>query len=370
MRWTRAQRMSRPTFARIDTRAFVANYCYAKSLAPKANAVAVIKANAYGHGAVALARALEEKADALGVACSEEALELRESGIRSRIVLLGGVFAPEEIADAASHKFAITVHNQTQLDWLLAARPERPLQVWLKVDTGMHRLGFAPQKLQSAYRQLRDCAHVSDIVVMSHFACADQPGLSTTRDQLALFVRALDDTPAPCSLANSAAILAWPDTHRDWIRPGIMLYGSSPLDSGETRTNGLRAVMRFESRLISIRQLAAGDSIGYGARYTCDRPTRIGVVAAGYADGYPRNAPDGTPVAVNGRPACLAGRVSMDMLTIDLGQQADAQIGDPVQLWGEQIAIGEVARRCDTIPYELFTRVSQRVHFDYLGGRP
>jgi len=357
--------MSRPTLAKIDTRAFVANYGYAKSLAPAARAVAVIKANAYGHGAVRLARALEGTADAFGVACSEEASELRESGIRGRILLLGGVFEPKEIATAAQLDLAIAVHSQTQLDWLLAARPVRPLQVWLKVDSGMHRLGFAPQELQRAYQRLRDCANVSDIVVMSHFACADQPSLPTTQHQLALFLSTLGNIRAPFSLANSAAILACPDSHLDWIRPGIMLYGSSPLEPSAMQDSGLRPVMRFESRLIAVRQLAAGDSIGYGARYTCDRAIRVGVVAAGYADGYPRNAPDGTPVAVNGRPAHLVGCVSMDMLTVDLGQQAAAQVGDLVQLWGEQVEACEVARRCGTIPYELFTRIGQRVQFSY-----
>ena len=357
--------MSRPTFATIDTAAFVANYRYAKSLAPGSRAVAVIKANAYGHGATRLAQALGEEADALGVACSEEAMELRECGIGNPIVLLEGVFDPDEIRNAALHGFQVVIHSQTQLDWLLAARPARPLGVWLKVDTGMHRLGLTPDELNGAYRRLSDSPNVAGIVLMSHFARADETGNPATQTQLELFRRSTDGIEASFSLANSAAIMAWPETHGDWIRPGIMLYGSSPLDRADSVAAGLSPVMRLESHLIAIHDLAAGESIGYGARYTCDKPTRVGVVAIGYADGYPRHAPDGTPVAVNDRPARLIGRVSMDMLTVDLTGQPNAQIGDRVQLWGDLVDAGEVARSSDTIAYELFTRITRRVHLVY-----
>lgn len=356
--------MSRPTFAIIDTQAFVANYRYARSLAPQARALAVIKANGYGHGALALAQALGDEADAFGVACSEEAMELRESGIRNPIVLLEGVFDPAEITRAALHGLMPTVHSQTQLEWLLAARPAHPLTVWLKLDTGMHRLGLAPAELAEAYRRLADSPNIAGVVLMTHFACADETGNPATERQLALFRRTVDGIEAPLSLANSAAVMAWPDTHGDWIRPGIMLYGSSPLDDA-AQAAALTPVMRLESRLIAIHDLAAGESIGYGARYTCDRPTRVGVVAIGYADGYPRHAPDGTPVAVNGRRTTLIGRVSMDMLTLDLSGQPDAQVGDRVQLWGDLIGVDEVARCSGTIAYELFTRINRRVHLQY-----
>lgn len=357
--------MSRPTFAVIDTQAFVANYRYAKSLAPNARAVAVIKANAYGHGAVELARALGDEADAFGVACSEEAMELRESGIHNPIVLLEGVFDPAEIDNAALHGFMPAVHSQVQLEWLLGARPAHPLTVWLKVDTGMHRLGFAPGELAESYHRLIDSPNVARVVLMSHFACADDTNNCATEQQLALFRRTVGGIEAPLSLANSAAVIGWPATHADWIRPGIMLYGSSPIDGEHAVTARLAPVMRLESRLIAIHQLAAGESIGYGGRYTCERATRVGVVAIGYADGYPRHAPDGTPAAVNGKPTALIGRVSMDMLTIDLGAQPDAQIGDRVQLWGDLVSADEVARLSGTIAYELFTRITRRVHFQY-----
>jgi len=357
--------MSRPTFAIIDTQAFVANYRYAKSLAPQTRAVAVVKANAYGHGAVALAIALGDEADAFGVACSEEAMELRESGIRNAIVLLEGVFEPSELGTAALHDFMLTVHSQSQLEWLLSARLARPLRVWLKVDTGMHRLGFAPADLPAAYRRLMDSPNVAEVVLMTHFACADEMDNTATPRQLSLFRDITKGIEAPLSLANSAAVMAWPETHGDWIRPGIMLYGSSPLDNDATHRAPLHPVMHLESHLIAIHELAAGESIGYGGRYTCTRPTRVGVVAIGYADGYPRHAPDGTPTAVNGRPAALIGRVSMDMLTVDLSEQPDAQVGDRVQLWGELVSANEIARRSGTIAYELFTRVNRRVHFQY-----
>jgi alanine racemase len=313
---------------------------------------------------VPLARALGEEADAFGVACSEEAMELRESGIGNPIVLMEGVFDPAEIAAAAVHGFTIAVHSQTQLDWLLAAHPPRPLDVWLKIDTGMHRLGFPPARLAEVHAQLAGCRHVGHIVLMTHFARADETDQPATLNQLARFRAGADGIETALSLANSAAVLAWPDAHADWIRPGLMLYGASPVDGGRQHPE-LAPVMRLESRLIAIHELPAGEAIGYGGRFVCDRPTRVGVVAIGYADGYPRHAPDGTPVAVNDRVTRLIGRVSMDMLTVDLSDQPQAQVGDRVQLWGDRVGASEVARHCDTIAYELFTRVSRRVHFQY-----
>ena len=358
--------MSRPSFATIDTRAFVANYRHAKSLAQGARAVAVIKANGYGHGAVTLGRALAAEADAFGVASCEEALELRESGIDNPILLFEGLFEPDEIEDVAEHRLMPVVHSHHQIDWLLSGRPARPLDVWLKIDTGMHRLGFEPRDLAGVHARLSASPNIGQITLMSHFACADEADSPTTKWQITRFREASRGIDAPASLANSATILAWPEAHADWIRPGIMLYGSSPFESANPAAAALQPVMRLESRLISIQQLAKGDSIGYGARYTCDGPTRVGVVAMGYADGYPRHAPDGTPVAVNGRRTRLIGRVSMDMLTVDLSDQPNVQIGDPVQLWGDLVSANEVARLSGTISYELFTGITPRVHCRYL----
>jgi len=354
--------MTRPTTATINTGAFVANYQHARSLAPGARALAVVKANAYGHGAVALARALRSEADAFGVACTEEAMELRESGITEPVVLMEGAFEPAEIANAALHGFMLSVHSHEQLDWVLAARPARPLTVWLKIDTGMHRLGFAPAAAAAAYRQLAASPNVDGIVLMSHLACADEPDNPATDRQLARFAAATTGLDAPVSLANSAALMGRPETRGDWVRPGIMLYGSSPFGHRDPQ---LRPVMVLESQLIAIHELATGDAIGYGGRFTCDGPTRVGVVAIGYGDGYPRHAPDGTPVAVNGRRTRLIGRVSMDMLTVDLTDQPEAQLGDRVQLWGDLVSACEVAGPSDTITYQLFTGVTRRVHFCY-----
>ena len=357
--------MSRPTFAIIDTQAFAANYRHAKSLAPGSKALAVIKANAYGHGAVPIARSLTGEADAFGVACSEEAMELRESGIDDPILLLEGVFDTDEIALADRENLMMVVHSPKQLDWLLAARPSRPLSVWLKIDTGMHRLGFAPDALRQTYQRLIDSENIGEIVLMSHFARADETDNQATPQQLARFLAAADTVEAPASLANSAATLAWPRAHAQWIRPGIMLYGCSPLDIDNTEPSALIPVMHLQSELIAIHNLSAGESIGYGGRFTCEKPTRVGVVAIGYGDGYPRHAPDGTPVAINGQRTRLIGRVSMDMLTVDLSDQPNAAIGDRVQLWGDLVNANEVARLSETISYELFTGVTRRVHFHY-----
>lgn len=354
--------MSRPTYALIDTAAFVSNYRLAKSLAPGARAVAVVKANGYGHGAVPLARALADEADAFGVACTEEAMELRESRLDNPIVLMEGAFDANEVTNAAMHDFVLVVHSPHQLDWLLKAHPARPLDVWIKVDTGMHRLGFPPAQLAAIHAQLRNSANVNRIVLMTHFACADDEGNPATEQQAAQLCNAGDGIEAPFSLANSAATLAWPAMHRDWIRPGIMLYGSSPIERLEHR---LAPVMRLESRLIAVNTVESGESVGYGARFTCRQRTRVGVVAIGYADGYPRHAPNGTPVAVNGKRSRLIGRVSMDMLTVDLSDQPDAAVGDHVQLWGDLVSAAEVARASDTIAYELFTRINRRVHLRY-----
>jgi alanine racemase len=356
--------VTRPTRARIDLSAIRANYRYAKSLAPDARALAVVKANGYGHGALAVARTLADQADAFGVACLEEALELRESGVRNPILLLEGVYSPDELAVAGRERLALVAHSELQLDWILAARPPHPLSVWLKMDTGMHRLGLPPQSFAGAYARLRACPHVADIVLMTHFARADELDQPFTRSQMEIFQAHCGDIQAPRSLANSPATLAWPAAHADWVRPGIMLYGASPLP-GDPGDDLLRPAMTLESAILAIQQLQPGDAVGYGGRFVCDRPMRIGVVAIGYADGYPRHAVDGTPVAVKGRRTRIVGRVSMDMLTVDLTPIEDAKVGDPVELWGRLIPANAVARASDTIAYALFTGITRRVPLLY-----
>ncbi len=361
--------MSRPIRARVDLAAIRHNYFLARQLAGGARALAVIKANAYGHGAVAVARALSDTADAFGVACREEALELREAGIHSPILLLEGIFDPCELDALERLDLMTVVHNERQLHWILSARPSAPLRVWLKIDTGMHRLGLTPEQGRAAHAQLAACAHVGELVLMTHFARADEGDQAPTDQQIARFAALSASIQAPRSLANSAAILTRPDSHADWVRPGIMLYGLDPLDHPHPHAKALRPALSFESELTAVRELAAGEAIGYGGRYVCERPTRVGVVATGYADGYPRHAPDGTPVAVNGHRTRLIGRVSMDMLTVDLTDQPQAQPGDPVELWGTQVSANAVAAASGTISYELLTGLSRRVplHYQPLG---
>jgi alanine racemase len=361
--------MSRPTRARIDLGAINHNLRIAKSCAPRARALAVVKANAYGHGAIAVAGALVGEADAFAVASTEEALELREAGIRTPIVLLEGVFEPAELRIADDSGLGMVVHSREQLEWVCAARPSRPLWVWLKMDSGMHRIGFAPPDFASAYATLRRCAHVGEIVLMTHLARADEPGHPSIELQVETFEEAAQGLPGPRSIANSAASIGTPSTHAQWLRPGIMLYGATPFGDQHVSASSLRAGMILESRLISVRDLAAGEAIGYGGRFVCADKTRVGVVAAGYADGYPRHAPDGTPIAVNGRKTRLIGRVSMDMLTVDLTEQPFARVGDPVQLWGDLVSANAVAAASGTIAYQLFTNLSRRVPLKHI-NRP
>ena len=277
------------------------------------------------------------------------------------MVLLEGCFESVELAEVDRLGFEPVLHSEYQIRHLLEYRARRPLRVWLKVDSGMHRLGLAPGAVQDAYRRLVESPNVGEIVLTTHLARADELDCGTTERQLAVFESATAGLPGPRSLANSAATMAWAASRRDWVRPGIMLYGASPLDRRHPADQALRPVMSLESALIAIRDLPAGEPIGYGARFVTDAPTRVGVVAMGYADGYPRQARDGTPVAVNGRRSRLIGRVSMDMLTVDLSDQPQAAVGDPVELWGERVAANEVAVGCDTIAYHLFTGVTRRV---------
>jgi len=352
---------SRPLHARIHLDAIRHNYRIAKASAPSSRALAVVKANAYGHGAIEVARALAPEADGFAVACLEEALELRESGIRDRILLLEGVFAPDELAQVDAAELTMVVHCREQLDWVLAARPERPLRCWIKVDSGMHRVGFAPGDFGAIHAALGACAHVGELGAITHFARADEPGHPFIQRQLADFDRALGGKAVMSSLSNSAAVLSLPRAHRDWTRPGIMLYGISPFVASHPAAAEMRPAMTLESAIIAVRDLAPGEPLGYGGRFVCDRPTRVGVAAVGYADGYPRHAPDGTPLAVAGRPTRLIGRVSMDMITLDLTGMEDVGLGAPVQLWGDRVPAAEVAQAAGTIAYELFTGIGRRV---------
>jgi alanine racemase len=328
-------------------------------------ALAVIKANAYGHGAVPCARALEQDADGFAVAILEEALELRAAGLRKPILVLEGVFEACELAAVVQHDLWIVVHHDAQLRMIETTGLARPLTVWLKLNTGMNRAGFEAAALRPAWLRLRDSGKVGEITLMSHLARADEPQVITTTEQIARFDDATGTLPGPRSLSNSAGVLGWPQARRDWARPGILLYGADPMPH---QRNGLRPVMTLESVVMSVRDIDCGAAIGYGARFRAERPTRVGLVALGYADGYPRSAPDGTAVTVDGLPARLIGRVSMDMLTVDLTDLPNTGPGSRVQLWGELISVNDVAAAAGTIAYELLCNV-KRVRFEYGGQR-
>ena len=357
--------MSRAAKASIDLAAIRHNYRLARSLAPDARAAAIIKANAYGHGAVVVARALAAEADAFGVACIEEAMELRDAGIEQPIVLLEGFFEADELDYIARNNIWSAVHSEHQIDALAAAILPVPVNVWLKMDSGMHRLGIEPRHYQAAYTRLRALPQVADITLMTHFACADDLRLDITQQQIAAFDRAVEGIDAPHSLANSPATLAWPRARRDWLRPGLMLYGATPFAVAQDEAAQLQPAMTLTTEIIAIHELEVGDAVGYGASFICQRPSRIATIAMGYGDGYPRHAVSGTPVVVNGQRTVSAGRVSMDMMTIDITDIASAKIGDRVELWGPQLPVSDVAQFCGTIPYTLLTCLTRRVALEY-----
>lgn len=353
--------MTRPTFVEINTQALQHNLQRVRVHAPHSAVLAMIKANAYGHGLIKVAHALAG-ADALGVAFLEEALQLRAAGIQQPIVLMEGFFTAAELTEMVQHDLEIVVHHAEQLTMLESVKLAQPLTVWLKIDTGMHRLGFAPAQVQAAWQRLQQCANVKpEIGLLSHFADPDDLTKPTTSLQFACFNTCVQGLPQLRTLANSAAIIAWPDTHYEWVRPGIMLYGVSPFAGSVGADDDLQVVMTLRSELIAIHQLQKGDAIGYGGTWICDEDMLMGVVAIGYGDGYPRHAVNGTPVLVNGKIVQLAGRVSMDMITVDLRTQPNAKVGDPVVLWGEGLPVEQVARFADTIAYELLCGVTERV---------
>ena len=358
--------MSRPTRAVIDIQALRHNYQLAQSLAPESKTIPMVKANAYGHGALQVSQALADIAPAFGVACIEEALELRDAGIKQPILLLEGAFDAAELKLAATKGFWVMVENHQQKEAIINADLALPLTVWLGVDTGMHRLGFQPGDIDEVYKTLNSSRNISQpIVFTSHFACADDLNNKATLKQIDAF-KACAPVTALQSLANSAAILAWPKAQREWQRPGYMLYGNSPFAVPQENADQLKPVMSFESAVISLRTIAAGESVGYTANWTAERDSTIATITVGYGDGYPRNATNGTPVLINGVRCPLVGRVSMDMITVDVTDLREVAIGNKALLWGPELPVNEVASHCDTIGYELLTRMPGRVPRVYL----
>jgi len=348
--------MQRKTAAVIDRDAIRANFELACSLAPESQAVAVIKADAYGHGILQVAEALQDSAPMFGVATIDEALVLREGGIGNAILVLEGVTTSEACDTARAQDLVLMVHAAEQVDMMQGA----PASAWVKVDTGMHRLGIDGKNLATVLEQLR-AGSVDVQVVCTHLACADELDKSVTASQLEKFDACTAGCDLPLSIANSAAVIGWRDSHADWIRPGIMLYGVSPITKDVEISGSLRPAMTLRSEVIAVREIPAGDSVGYGARWTAARPSVIATVAVGYADGYPRHATDGTPVFVSGKVVPLVGTVSMDMITVDVTGHAGVSIGDPVELWGSNLSVSEVAEHAGTISYELLAGVTSRV---------
>jgi alanine racemase len=360
----------RPARVVIDLNAARANLRRVRVLAPKSKVMAVIKADAYGHGLTRMARAFAS-ADAFGVACLEEAVQLREAGIRHRIVLLEGVFDAAELSGVRTHRLDIVVHSLPQLEMLEHAALVVPISVWLKIDTGMHRLGLPLEQVPGVWQRLQACtAAAKPLTLMTHLASAQQHGAPSVSRQLRNFESATTSLSGERCIANSAAVMAIPASHADWVRPGLMLYGVSPFEDDAAAGMELKPVMTLRSALIAVNQVRAGETIGYGGTWTCPEDMPVGVVAMGYGDGYPRHAESGTPVLVNGKRAALIGRPSMDMLSVDL-RNVPAAIGDPVVLWGagdgNVLPVEEVARHANTIPYQLLCSVKMRARFEVQG---
>ena len=350
--------MARPLKALIHSSALINNLLVARQTAPTAKILSVVKANGYGHGLLCVAKALEAS-DGFAVLTVHEAVRLREAGFSQPVLLLEGVFTADELTAAAEHGLSVVVHTAEQIAMLRAAWSPVKIDVFLKLNTGMNRLGFSPEAFSQALAELQACQVAGKITLMTHFANADEvSGLGGQFDRFQSLTR---DMGKPICLANSAALLRYPQTHGDWVRPGIMLYGASPFAEKRGSDLGLEPAMSLVSEIIAVQNLKQGDAVGYGGTFVADQEMRIGIVACGYADGYPRHAGTGTPILVQGRRTRTLGRVSMDMLFADLTDIPEAGIGSPVTLWGEGMPVEEVARAAGTISYELLTARAERV---------
>ncbi len=351
--------------ALINSQALRHNLQVVREQAPTAKVVAVVKANAYGHGLLAVAKTLKE-ADAYAVARVEEALTLRSGGIVKPVILLEGFFSADDLPVLAANNLQTAVHSWEQLAALEQAELPQPIRAWVKFDTGMHRLGVRPEEAEAFLQRLANCKNViQPFNAMTHFSCADELENPATQEQIALFKALTEGLAGEFALSNSAGVLAWKEAHADWVRPGIMLYGISPFVDKVGADHGLLPVMTLKSTLIAVRRAKAGEKVGYSANWTTPRDTWLGVVAMGYGDGYPRMAPNGTPVLINGRLVPTAGRVSMDMMTVDLGPDAVDKVGDEVTLWGEGLPVEQVANYVGTIPYELITKLTPRILMEF-----
>lgn len=354
--------------ALIDLAALRHNLQQARLAAPDCRTIAVIKANGYGHGMLRVAAALDT-AEAFAVARVEEGLVLRRAGISKPILVLAGCFDAAELSSAAEYGLELGVNQRRQIELLEQAELSTAVRCWLKIDTGMHRLGVAVSAAREAFQRLGNCRNVAPpLRLMTHLANADDTENDSASRQLEAFLPLVAECGVEYSAANSAGTLGWPESRGQWIRPGIMLYGSSPFIGGRAQDHGLKPVMTLQSRLIAVNRYPAGSAIGYGSIWRCPVEMPVGVVAIGYGDGYPRHAGTGTPVLVNNRRVQLIGRVSMDMISVDLRSQPLAKAGDPVVLWGRGLPVEEIAEAAGTISYQLFCGIGPRVRITELNG--
>lgn len=351
--------------ATIDLSALNHNFRRVQQSAQGSKIIAMVKSNGYGHGLTQVAHALRQ-ADAFGVARLQEALTLREAAITQDIVLMPGFLTAEQLPIISVNNLQVVVHQPYQLDLLEKASLNHPIAVWLKLDTGMGRLGFRLEELGEAYARLKACHNVSIIRFMTHFATVDEAEHPTNQHQLALLKQALATFPGEWSCAKSAAILDYPTTHQHWVRPGLMLYGASPIKNKSIIDLDLKPVMTLTAPVISIKTLYKGEPVGYGSTFICPEDMPVGVVAIGYGDGYPRQTAPGTPILINGKAAPRIGRVCMDTLMVDLRGHSDVKIGDSAVLWGNDLLAETVAKAAETVAYDLFCSVARRVKFEYV----
>ena len=372
----------KPAIATINSAALRHNIQLIKSFAPNQKLLAMIKANAYGQGLLPAAHILADQVDGFGVARLREALEIQETGYTGKILLVEGFFDREELLKTLSRRFDSVIHCYEQLElleqvakewekeqqkgfWKRKTKIYFPINVWLKIDTGMHRLGVHPEQVDEFYQRLKKCPLVESISFVSHFSRADELDCGYTEKQIATFEQATQSYPEHArSISASSGILYWKQAHYEWVRPGIIMHGISPHYEPITHL-GFQPVMTLSSSLIAVRTHKAGEPVGYGGTWVSPKDTKLGVIAMGYGDGYPRNAPEGTPVLINGRKVPIVGRVSMDMLTVDLGADSQDKVGDETIFWGKDLLIEEIAEHIGVISYELITKLTPRVIFEY-----
>ena len=375
----------KPAIATINSAALRHNIQLIKSFAPNQKLLAMIKANAYGQGLLPAAHILADQVDGFGVARLREALEIQETGYTGKILLVEGFFDREELLKTLSRRFDSVIHCYEQLElleqvakeweeeqqkgfWKRKTKIYFPINVWLKIDTGMHRLGVHPEQVDEFYQRLKKCPLVESISFVSHFSRADELDCGYTEKQISTFEQATQAYPKHArSISASSGILYWKQAHYEWVRPGIIMHGISPHYEPITHL-GFQPVMTLSSSLIAVRTHKAGEPVGYGGTWVSQKETKLGVIAMGYGVGYPRNAPEGTPVLINGRKVPIVGRVSMDMLTVDLGANSQDKVGDEAIFWGKDLLIEEVAKHIGVISYELITKLTPRVIFEYKSG--